>query len=205
MKCIHPLTSLTKTLSKKPIISIILYSQNHDLLEKNVCWVCVKNTYIIMIYVLVCFLYIFCFISEVEFTFIFVQCTPNPLFLFFLFFVCLFFSVLNESINNIRVFDIFFLSAPTILYTRDILRIFFVWIFLVHYISNFLQFSDYDECQQRGRCQHKCHNTQGSFTCSCPDGYRLAANGRTCTGKIATCILNNKWIYYCYTEWHHDV
>ncbi len=42
---------------------------------------------------------------------------------------------------------------------------------------------DIDECKTRGRCQHSCQNTPGSYRCTCPAGYRIAANGRTCMGK----------------------
>ncbi|XP_063051892.1 hemicentin-1-like [Engraulis encrasicolus] len=39
---------------------------------------------------------------------------------------------------------------------------------------------DIDECAQRKPCQHECVNTQGSYSCTCPPGYQLTANGRTC-------------------------
>ena len=32
-------------------------------------------------------------------------------------------------------------------------------------------------------CDHTCHNTLGSYTCSCVSGYRLAADGKSCSGK----------------------
>lgn len=41
---------------------------------------------------------------------------------------------------------------------------------------------DIDECQKRSRCQHGCQNTPGSFRCTCPPGYKLAPNRRTCIG-----------------------
>ncbi|KAM9810462.1 hemicentin-1 [Neosynchiropus ocellatus] len=39
---------------------------------------------------------------------------------------------------------------------------------------------DVDECLHRKPCQHECRNTIGSFQCSCPAGYQLLPNGRTC-------------------------
>ena len=43
--------------------------------------------------------------------------------------------------------------------------------------------SDINECGlNTDRCAHFCSNTVGSYTCSCRSGYRLTANGRTCTG-----------------------
>ena len=42
--------------------------------------------------------------------------------------------------------------------------------------------TEIDECQ-RGVCSHSCSNTPGSFVCSCPEGFYLSADGRTCFGK----------------------
>lgn len=42
-------------------------------------------------------------------------------------------------------------------------------------------FTDMDECSRNnGGCAHECHNTLGSFTCSCHQGYALHENGRDC-------------------------
>lgn len=39
-----------------------------------------------------------------------------------------------------------------------------------------------DECRAGvSLCSHRCHNTAGSFTCSCPGGLLLGPDGRTCT------------------------
>ena len=44
---------------------------------------------------------------------------------------------------------------------------------------------DIDECRQGGRqvCHQQCHNTHGSYRCSCRPGYELGEDGSTCTGK----------------------
>ena len=34
-----------------------------------------------------------------------------------------------------------------------------------------------------GQCAHNCTNTQGSFFCTCLDGYILNDDGLNCTGK----------------------
>lgn len=49
--------------------------------------------------------------------------------------------------------------------------------------------TDIDECREaveRGLhvCIGICENTHGSFACSCPSGYQMAADGRTCQGKF---------------------
>ena len=42
---------------------------------------------------------------------------------------------------------------------------------------------DINECLVNdGGCEQKCHNSEGSFSCSCNDGYAIAANGFDCTG-----------------------
>ncbi|XP_078407396.1 LOW QUALITY PROTEIN: hemicentin-1-like [Cetorhinus maximus] len=40
--------------------------------------------------------------------------------------------------------------------------------------------TDINECQTWNFCQHDCRNTQGSYHCVCPSGYRLLPNGRSC-------------------------
>jgi len=45
--------------------------------------------------------------------------------------------------------------------------------------------TDIDECRL-GYCTHFCNNSDGSFACSCQDGYALEDDSRTCAGKIIT-------------------
>ncbi|KAM6184061.1 hemicentin-2 [Erethizon dorsatum] len=39
---------------------------------------------------------------------------------------------------------------------------------------------DLDECRVRSLCQHACRNTEGSYQCLCPAGYRLLPSGKNC-------------------------
>ncbi|ELK37386.1 Hemicentin-2 [Myotis davidii] len=39
---------------------------------------------------------------------------------------------------------------------------------------------DLDECRVRSLCQHACRNTEGSYQCLCPSGYRLLPSGKNC-------------------------
>ena len=44
---------------------------------------------------------------------------------------------------------------------------------------------DIDECAaNENRCSHKCNNAEGSYTCSCVDGFRLDADNVTCIGSV---------------------
>ena len=44
--------------------------------------------------------------------------------------------------------------------------------------------ADIDECDiKEDICEHNCINTEGSFNCSCREGYLLSTDGRNCTGE----------------------
>ena len=46
-------------------------------------------------------------------------------------------------------------------------------------------FVDIDECMNadRGGCIQNCVNLQGSYECSCQQGYNIASDGFNCDGK----------------------
>jgi hypothetical protein len=46
---------------------------------------------------------------------------------------------------------------------------------------------DVDECEKfkdRNLCVGICVNQAGSYTCQCPEGYRIGSDGRTCQGIL---------------------
>lgn len=58
------------------------------------------------------------------------------------------------------------------------------------YIDFFFSFlTDVNECEvfrldQGGKlCVHECVNVPGSYHCSCPTGYKLLPDGRSCEGE----------------------
>ena len=52
-----------------------------------------------------------------------------------------------------------------------------------------LIFSDINEClENNGACDNRCTNMIGGFECSCPIGYKLLTDGRSCIGKYQTFI-----------------
>ena len=58
-------------------------------------------------------------------------------------------------------------------------------VFIYNYIS------DINEClTNNGSCQHNCHNSDGSYTCSCNDGYLLNSDGHTCEGRQGSMSRN---------------
>ena len=48
--------------------------------------------------------------------------------------------------------------------------------------TNYNSFTDIDECStNRHGCEDTCTNTEGSYTCSCREGYALNEDSRTCS------------------------
>ena len=50
---------------------------------------------------------------------------------------------------------------------------------------NNIMHTDVDECTvNNGNCDQDCHNTYGSYYCTCGSGWRLDPDGHTCNGYI---------------------
>ena len=48
----------------------------------------------------------------------------------------------------------------------------------------FIHFQDIDECvEEIHQCSQVCHDTPGSYSCSCRPGYDLNSDGRYCDGR----------------------
>lgn len=62
--------------------------------------------------------------------------------------------------------------------------------FLLYFINAFLfPIPDLDECTMGVHsCEQSCHNTPGSYSCSCEEGFQLRADKRHCIGiSIGRC------------------
>ena len=56
----------------------------------------------------------------------------------------------------------------------------------------FIYKPDINECDEdKGGCSHRCTNTEGSFECSCNDGYILDSDRRNCLPDIIPCDEDN--------------
>ena len=85
---------------------------------------------------------------------------------------------------------IFFLCYITKLHVGSQLPYNFINVFtlVAIFIASYTFFSseDINECAiHNGLCEHNCHNTIGSYYCSCNLGYGLSANGHSCVGMFA--------------------
>ena len=61
--------------------------------------------------------------------------------------------------------------------------VFFLHSYLIR--LHLIFYLDVNECEMlNGGCQHRCRNTNGSYSCQCNDGFFLNGNGRTCIGKF---------------------
>ncbi|MDN0705619.1 hypothetical protein FCX65_25585, partial [Escherichia coli] len=59
---------------------------------------------------------------------------------------------------------------------------------------------DLNECNQAPKpCNFICKNTEGSFQCSCPKGYILQEDGRSCKGKVEFVCTHSPafWAHGC--------
>ena len=61
-----------------------------------------------------------------------------------------------------------------------------------HYYIAFLHvYTDINECAGVNECQQQCHNTIGSYNCSCEVGFTLNSDGRNCTGIAMHLVYHN--------------
>ena len=60
-----------------------------------------------------------------------------------------------------------------------------------YYYIYYYYYVDINECStNKGGCQHNCHNTAGSYYCTCYSGWELSSDGKTCTGRDNKIIIN---------------
>lgn len=57
---------------------------------------------------------------------------------------------------------------------------------------------DHSECDNgTDSCDQHCHNTNGSYYCTCDDGYKLQPDGNTCQGIIQVIwYMNTIYLWY---------
>lgn len=74
-------------------------------------------------------------------------------------------------------------------------------VFMCKYCAVYIN-EDHHECgTNQDNCDQNCHNTYGSYFCTCDSGWRLSSNDHTCVGKkvvtseILWNILYNNYYY----------
>ena len=55
--------------------------------------------------------------------------------------------------------------------------------------TRYILSTDINECEGINPCQQVCENTEGSYTCSCTEGFSLAPSNGTCTGTAVVVKL----------------
>ena len=58
--------------------------------------------------------------------------------------------------------------------------------------------ADVNECIGAHDCQQDCQNTEGSYECSCREGFTIATDGRSCTGAYTSMIIAHEHDYNCF-------
>ena len=57
--------------------------------------------------------------------------------------------------------------------------------------------TDINECLfSNGNCSQACTNTNGSYFCSCQNGYMLSDDSMTCNGKYSLLVMIGSWIIF---------
>ena len=95
------------------------------------------------------------------------------------------------------------MDLSTVLVTMDIDWMLIIWLVMVWHLNSsviiiIVSFPDIDECEEgTSGCYQICTNNNGSYVCSCIDGYDLDMDSRTCNGQYLIISL-----YIFVSTWH---
>ena len=99
-------------------------------------------------------------------------------------------SILLDLTRVLVEVDISLIWMGIIVLVRNVLLLYKVRWTRIPLINTLLP--DIDECNEGiDRCEQNCHNSVGSYACSCNSGYHLDGNGVTCNGIF----LSNNQVY----------
>ena len=99
-------------------------------------------------------------------------------------------SVRDSPMEDVITFVLTLMVATTVLVMMDMILEMIPPVVLVCVIctlcvaNSYCCDSDINECQtDNGGCTQTCDNTDGSYQCSCWDGYELTSDDYNCTGE----------------------
>ena len=82
----------------------------------------------------------------------------------------------------------------SVIYLINVSSFLFYEVFIYYLLTGlfiYLFIPDLNECLLGVHsCSHSCHNTPGSYECSCDDGYQLSTDKRHCLGTFLTLLLS---------------
>ena len=74
-------------------------------------------------------------------------------------------------------------------------------ILILQFILLYFALADVDECLGNHDCEKSCTDNEGSFECSCPEGYQLNADLRSCDlGKCMTIMIKGQRLSLLYLK-----
>lgn len=107
-------------------------------------------------------------------------------------YVCLFFVIFLTVISLFRLIHQPSLTLLLLSYVDRVSLEPSGWKHFNHILIHL--FADVNECEVYKKdsgllCAHMCVNIPGSYRCSCPSGYKLLADGRSCEGNWHLCLF----------------
>ena len=121
-----------------------------------------------------------------------IQQSCNIIFVYNIFFqmlmnVLLVLTTVPTTVTTMEAVEVFNAAATLVLHWPPTASLAMVSEHIQHQdpTHQYIPFKDINECSSsNGGCAQNCHNTAGSYYCTCNTGYTLASNDYSCNGKL---------------------